>query len=292
MPDKWTLIDILNTSVDYLKKKGFENSRLDIERLLCHSLQLKRVDLYVNFERLLTNEEISNFKALLKRRLGNEPLQYILGETEFMSLRFKVNPSVLIPRPETEVLVEKVIEIFRDADQPAFMDIGTGSGNIAISVAKHLSRSRIVCVDIDDGALEVASANAAQNDVADRLVFVKADVTDSAFHGHFDTPFDAVISNPPYISRADYEELPEEIKKHEPLSALLGGEDGMDYYKAIVTQANNGILNEKGVLALEIGYDQREDVESLLEQSQFQDIETLSDLAGRDRVVIARKSSK
>jgi len=289
MPDKWTLINILNTSADYLKKKGFENPRLDVERLLCHSLQLKRVDLYINFEKLLTNEEISNFKTLLKRRLGNEPLQYIIGEAEFMSLRFRVNPSVLIPRPETEILVEKVIEIFKDADQPAFMDIGTGSGNIAISLAKSLSHARVVCVDTDDGALQTATANAGENDVADRLTFVNADVTDNTFHGHFNTPFDAVISNPPYISRADYEKLPEEIREHEPVNALLGGEDGMDYYNAIVTHANNGILSENGILALEIGYDQRQDVESLLEESQFQEIETLSDLAGRDRVVIARK---
>ncbi|NOY60279.1 MAG: peptide chain release factor N(5)-glutamine methyltransferase, partial [Calditrichaeota bacterium] len=176
---QWKLIGLLNWTADYLDQKGFENSRLEAERLLAHSLHIQRIDLYVNFDRPLIPDELAQFKSLLKRRLDHEPLQYIIGETEFYSLPIKVAPGVLIPRPETEVLVENALQIINDnfpqGKEINVLDVGTGSGNIAIAIAKNAVHARLTAIDISADALKIARQNAELNNVAEKINFLQHD---------------------------------------------------------------------------------------------------------------------
>lgn len=178
----WTILSLINWGAEYLREKGFEDSRLNIELLLCSVLGCKRIDLYTRFDKPLNQGELGKFKALLKRRLRHEPLQYILGETEFMSLRFFVDRNVLIPRPETEVLVEQIIKTckadFQDFSRVSMIDIGTGSGNIAISVAKFVENVECVGIDVSDEVLAVATKNAEFHQVSGRVEFLRLDVFD------------------------------------------------------------------------------------------------------------------
>ncbi len=288
---KWKLIEILNATTGYLKQKNIENPRLNAEMLLSHVLNLTRVDLYINFERLLSPQEVASYKTLLKRRLNHEPLQYILGEVEFMSLKFKVDKNVLIPRPETEVLVEKVMDLhkatFKDASI-RILDIGTGSGNIAISLAKYILPATIVAVDVCELTLKVAGENAERHDVVNQIQFKLADVLSDDFPDNFSEPFDVVISNPPYISTGECNELPEEIKKFEPMIALDGKNDGIYFYTPIARMGHR-LLKNGGFIALETGVKQRTEIEQILETQGFAEIKCFHDLNGLDRVLVGRK---
>jgi release factor glutamine methyltransferase len=275
---RWTVIELLKWTADYLGEKKFDNARLNAERLLCHVLNCRRVDLYVNFERPLAAEELAFYKNLLKRRLSFEPLQYIIGETEFFSLTFKVSPAVLIPRPETELLVEQVIAHGRDLQPGRILDIGTGSGCIAISLAKHLPQAHITAIDQSPAALSLARENAALQQVAERIDFLEWDFSGTEFP--FSEPFDIVASNPPYIRKSDYERLPAEIKNFEPLEALAAGIDGLEAYRHLRRWLSR-LLIGGGRAFFEIGADQTADIQQL-----FPDAAMVQDLAGRDRVAV------
>jgi len=274
---RWTIIDLLKWTADYLKEKRFENGRLTAERLLAHVLQCRRVDLYVQFERPLNGEELALFKSLLKRRLAHEPLQYIIGETEFFSLPFTVGPEVLVPRPETELLVEKVLAAAGLQSQTRILDIGTGSGNIAVSLAAHLPEAHITAVDCSKAALVIAETNSRRNSVAARILWQEWNLYGDDCP--WQTPFDIIVSNPPYISQADYEALPPEIKHFEPRQALLAGADGLDAYRAMQKWLP-GLLARPGSAFFEIGADQAAAVTAL-----FGGATVHQDLAGKDRVV-------
>lgn len=275
---RWTVIDLLKWTAGYLEEKNFDHARLNAERLLCHVLHWRRVDLYLQFDRPLSADELTAFKQLLKRRLTHEPLQYIIGESEFFSLSFLVGPGALIPRPETELLVEKAIEFARPSAGCRILDLGTGSGCIAVSLAVHLPQARIVAIDQSAKALELAQANARRNGVADRIEFLSWDFTSPT--SPFTAAFDVVVANPPYIRQSDYERLPEEIKNFEPAEALLAGRDGLDGYRAIQRRLSEW-LNPGGRAFLEIGADQAEEMLHLFPQANF-----LTDLAGRHRLAI------
>lgn len=274
---RWTIIELLKWTADYLKEKKFDNGRLTGERLLAHVLKCRRVDLYVQFERPLNGDELASYKSLLKRRLSHEPLQYIIGETEFFSLPFKVGPSVLVPRPETELLVEKVLAAASPWPEARILDIGTGSGNIAISLAFHLPGARITAVDCSQAALALALENGQRNGVNERIQWQEWNLFSDACPLPF--PYDIVVSNPPYIRQADYDRLPAEIKNFEPSTALLAGADGLDAYKAIGRWLPT-LLNTPGFAFMEIGADQATEVAALLGQ-----VVVHKDLAGKDRVV-------
>ena len=281
----WQLIDVLKEATVYLKSKGIENPRLNAERLMGHVLGLPRLDLYLRFEQPLSPQERETYKILLRRRAGHEPLQYILGETEFMSLPLKVTPEVLIPRAETEIIVERIIEEAKEKNTIRILDIGTGSGNIAVSLAKYLPRAELVGVDIHDRILTIARENAHTNGVSERVHFIRADIKEEGFGRSVEGPFDVVVFNPPYISRDEWETLPKEIRDHEPKSALCDDEDGLVFYR-IIAKKSNEIIQSHGKFFLEIGADQRKEVETILKKSGFRDVSVLPDLNGIERVIM------
>lgn len=284
----WSVLELLNWSSEYLSEKGFENSRLNAERLLGHALTLNRVDLYLNYERPLTASELERFKGLLKRWLQHEPLQYVLGETEFFSLRFQVDPGVLIPRPETEILVEKVLhecgKKFDSRSTITILDVGTGSGCIAVALAKNLPKARITAIDISDAALTTASENARLNEVGDQITFRRIDLLSKKLLDEFQIKFDIIVSNPPYISDAEFPNLPPEVKNFEPRAALKDGADGMNFYRQIAATAPM-ILNQHGFVAVEVGLGQAQSVAKIFSKHEFSEIQLIADLNGIDRVV-------
>lgn len=273
-------------SAEHLEQKGFENARLNAERLLGHVLNLNRVELYLHFERPIAEEELAQFKVLLQRRLKHEPLQYLLQQTEFMSLPFKVGPAVLIPRPETELLVEQVLTEcktrFPALPEISILDIGTGSGNIAISLAKNLPAAKVTALDVSAEALMLARENAELNAVGEQIRFVNGDVRSV----NLEQQFRVIVSNPPYITQKEMLELPPEVRYYEPKTALAGGVDGLDFYRLIIQRMAQKLMPH-GFMAFEIGYQQAAGVKQIFHKSQFTDVKVFQDLNAHDRIIIA-----
>ncbi|MFQ5709429.1 MAG: peptide chain release factor N(5)-glutamine methyltransferase [bacterium] len=289
----WKVLEVLNWTTDYLSQKGFENARLNAEYLLTTSLELSRVDLYLNYDRPLTTAELGRFKKLLNRRLQHEPLQYISGRTEFMSLPFRVEPSVLIPRPETEVLVEKVLAVcrerFTEKSTVSILDVGTGSGCIAVSLAKYLNNAEIKAIDISEAALNTAKENAALNGVSNQIKFYQRDFLKiPSPERQAVARFDVIVSNPPYISNTDFEKLPDEVKKYEPHVALGDCSTGLIFYHKIA-KVSLGILLPDGIVAVEIGLDQAQPVREIFLSNGFSEVEIFKDLTGIERVLVCSK---
>lgn len=256
--------------------------RLDVETLLQKVLGVDRLYILLNLERVLSEDEEQLFNKFINERLNNRPIAYIVGNREFMGLDFFVKEGVLIPRPDTEVLVEEVIKLAKKKDAKNILDIGTGSGAITVSLAKYLENVKVTSVDISDIALEIGKRNAISNEVDDRINFVKSDLFTNIDK---ETKFDIIVSNPPYIKREVIETLDKQVKDYEPYNALEGGVDGLDFYRAITKQAKN-YLKKGGILAYEVGHDQSEDVSKLMEIDGYTNIYTLKDLQQIDRVVI------
>lgn len=256
--------------------------RLDVETLLQKVLGVDRLYILLNLERVLSEDEEQLFNKFINERLNNRPIAYIVGNREFMGLDFFVKEGVLIPRPDTEVLVEEVIELAKKKGAKNILDIGTGSGAITVSLAKYLENVKVTSVDISDIALEIGKRNAISNEVDDRINFVKSDLFTNIDK---ETKFDIIVSNPPYIKREVIDTLDKQVKDYEPYNALEGGVDGLDFYRAITKQAKN-YLKKGGILAYEVGHDQSEDVSKLMEMDGYTNIYTLKDLQQIDRVVI------
>ncbi len=285
---RWRIIDLIQWTTQFFEKRHIENPRLNAERLLSGALGLDRVQLYLQFEKILTHRELDVFRAFVKRRISNEPLQYILGETEFMSLKFKVSPSVLIPRPDTETLVEAVLREIPEELPARILDIGTGSGNIAISLAHYLKASQITAVDISEEALELARENAAFNAVESRIRFIREDLFSPDFLLRLEQDFDAVVSNPPYISEEEFSTLPDEVRLFEPHTALRDGSDGLTFHRRIA-ELSEHLLRSGGRIYLEVGMGQAPRVAALLKEAGFDSVLTIQDLAGIERVVAGTK---
>jgi len=279
---------VLRDAAAFLQTRGIEHARLNAERLLGGALGCSRVELYLAFDRPLSLNEREAFKALLRRRAAHEPLQYILGETEFMSLPFRVTPDVLIPRPETEILVERVIEEAEGFSALRILDIGSGSGAIGIVLAASLAEAEVVCADVNPKALDVSRTNAERNGVLDRIRHVCANLNDDGFPRTVGGPFDVVVSNPPYVAVREWKLLPVEIRDFEPKQALLAGEDGLDFFRRIAFQAET-LLGPGGRLFLEVGADQAGPVAGLLTRAGLIRIRIDTDLSGLDRVVRAER---
>ena len=257
--------------------------RLDVEILLQKALgDVDRLYIHLNLEKVLSEEEDNLFLKLINERLNNRPIAYIVGNREFMGLDFYVQEGVLIPRPDTEILVEEVIEIGKNKGEIEILDIGTGSGAITVSLAKYLDNANLTSVDISDIALEVGKKYAISNNVDNKIEFIKSNLFTEIDK---DKKFDVIVSNPPYIRKKDVENLESQVKDFEPYTALEGGEDGLDFYRKITEQAKL-YLKENGVLAYEVGHDQSEDVSKLMEINGYTNIYTKKDLQGIDRVVI------
>ena len=265
-----------------LKNSECESYSLDAELFMMKVLDISRVKLFIDMDRKLSDSEFSSFKELVEKRSSGVPTQYILGSCEFMSLDFEVNPFTLIPRNDTEILVETAIESFEKNGTKTFIDIGTGSGCIAISLARYTGAT-CVAVDISQGAIETAKRNAYKNGVSEKINFVLSDCFEN-----IDEKFDAIVSNPPYIKTDVIKGLMREVRDNEPYNALDGGSDGLYFYRKISNEAKN-YLNEKGSIFFEIGYDQGEEVRDILLNEGFSDVRIIKDLAGLDRVVTGVK---
>ncbi len=287
MADTRKLIELLNLTTDFFSERQIENPRLNAESLISFILGISRVQLYLNFEKPIENDEIQKIRAAIKRRANHEPLQYILGETEFFSLPFKVNRYTLIPRPETELLVEKMNEKIGQRTDISVLDIGTGSGNIVISLAKECKAVQATGIDIDENIIRVARENAALNGFEENIHFIVADICNPGVTNILHHKYDMIVSNPPYISESDFQKLPKEIRNFEPATALYGGEDGLKFYRCI-SKNSPALLKNGGVLGLETGIGQSDFVKNILQEQGFADIEIINDLNGIDRVVIAR----
>jgi release factor glutamine methyltransferase len=287
VPAVWTVLGLLEWSTAHLQERGIDSPRLTAELLLGRVLTLERIGLYTNFDRPLSAAELASYKALLKRRLGREPVQYILGEGHFMGLRFAVDPSVLIPRPETEGLVERVIEIgrLRPGAVGRVLDIGTGSGCIAASIARLVPSARLDAVDVSPAALACARANALSLGVQERIAFSESDILAEPYAGPRG-PYDLVVSNPPYVSAREFATLEPEVREFEPALATTDRGDGLTFYRAIARLAP-ALLAPGGRVLVEVAFDQAPEVTRLFQAAGAARITAHKDHAGIERVVEA-----
>lgn len=281
MTERWTVLKILRWTAEYFAGKGLDSARLEAELLLAETLGLDRVGLYVNFERPLDGEELLAFRERVKRRAQHEPLQYILGKAEFWSLPFTVGPGVLVPRGDTEVLVEEALKRLEGASH--LLDVGTGSGAIAIALAHEKRQLQVTALDCSEQALEIAHGNALQNGVAQRVTCVAGDLANLP-----PGPFDVIVSNPPYIPSGDWEQLMPEVRDYEPRLALDGGEDGLRAYRQLAAQVGQ-LLTPGGWLLVEVGIGQADDVSALFAASGLSEVGQRKDYAGIARVVMGQK---
>ncbi len=286
----WTLINALSEAKQFLEKKRIEHPRLNAELLLGKVLDLTRIELYTNFERPLRAEELQVYREFLNRRAGQEPLQYITGETEFMSLPFRVDPRVLVPRPETEILVEEALSLLPENGIAEVLDIGTGSGCIAVSLAYYRPAIRVTAVDVSSEALEVARSNARLHQAEERIRFYQMDLLSEDFLNKVEGPFDLVVSNPPYIRKDEWDELPREVREFEPVTALCDGGDGLLFYRALAGKAD-ALLKKGGRLLVEVGYRQATDVGTILREASFNYHKVVPDLNEIERVIVTARDN-
>ena len=281
-----TIKDII---IEYSQKLDHisDTPRLDVEILLEKALgDVDSLYIRLNLNKEVTEDEFNIFNNLIEDRLNGRPIAYIVGNREFMGLDFYVQEGVLIPRPDTEALVEEIIELCKDKKDLSLLDIGTGSGAITVSLAKYLNNADVKSFDISEIALEIGKKNAINNNVEDKIEFIKSDLFSAI--KDTDIQFDVIVSNPPYIPKKDIETLHTQVKDYEPYNALEGGEDGLDFYRDITEQSVN-YLKQNGILAYEVGHDQAQDVAEIMKNNGYTKIYTKKDLQGIDRVVIGYK---
>jgi len=296
---QYTVSEILDKVTSYLKRRGIPEPRIDAEVLLAHVLEIERLEIYLNFDSRVTEKDLSAYKKLIERKVRREPVAFIVGYKEFMGLKFFLNKDVLIPRPETEILVEKVIEKVRNIGKSrnygyrrdnslTIVDLCTGSGNIAISLARNIASCKIYATDISKGAIQVARKNAKFHNVEGRVEFLLGDLFSPLEKLNSNLAVDFVVSNPPYVKSRDLVLLSPEIKK-EPLSALEGGNEGLNFYHRIIPEASKYLV-DGGYLIMEIGDYQGKAVMNLIKkEKQFYPPQLVKDYAGLDRVIVAQK---
>jgi release factor glutamine methyltransferase len=286
----WTVLHLLRWSTQYLEGKGVEDVRLDVEHLLAHVLGMGRLDLYLHFERPLSTDELERFRPLLRERARRRPLQYIVGRAAFRELELEVDERVLIPRPETEELVEAVLSRVREwgRDGLEAVDVGTGSGAIALSLALEGPFRKVWATDRSAAALEVARENAIRAGVAERVTFREGDLFQALPEG---TRVQVLVSNPPYVAEAEMADLAPEVREFEPREALVAPDDGFALLEAILRQGA-AFVEPGGLVALEIGAHQGLRARGLLrELPTWEGGVVLRDLSRRDRMVLATRSA-
>jgi release factor glutamine methyltransferase len=287
-PKTWTVGSLLQWTEQFFKQKAIESSRLDAQILLAHALGCDRIHIYTRFDEPVEDDRRARFRDLVRRRVDGCPVAYLVGRKEFYKLTFDVSPVVLIPRPATESLVMRALEVIRPLPAPRLVDVGTGSGCIAVSIAKQHSRATIVAVDVSNDALAVARSNAERHGVADRIAFRAGDV-------FADLPatevFDVIVANPPYIPTATRATLAPEVRDHEPRAALDGGPDGFAVIDRLLAGAPDR-LTPGGWLLIEVGFDQEaEAVRRLTTVPDFTVGPTVRDADGHPRVVTAQRAA-
>jgi release factor glutamine methyltransferase len=285
-----TIAEALRDAAEALRASGAAEARREAASLLSHALARDRTFLITHADERLTAEQLHSYLSLVERRVSGEPLQYIKGTQEFYGLDFEVTPDVLIPRPETELLVETALEILKGTRSPLVCDVGTGSGCIAVSLLHTRPDARAVALDVSPPALEVAARNAARWWVAERITFYVSDCFDALTSGeHSETRFDLVASNPPYIAEDDLGGLQREVRDHEPRVALTPGGDGLSVIRRLVSEAPRH-LKPGGHLLIEIGFDQHESIAALVDARVWTLLDIHTDLQGIPRTVVLRLS--
>lgn len=286
MQEIWNIKRVLNWTLDYFEKNQVPEARLSSELLLSHVFKCKRLDLYLQFERILTPAELKEYRGYIKRRIKYEPVAYILGEQEFLGLKFKVNPNVLIPRPETEILVEEVLgELKKTSTKPVeVLDVGTGSGAIAISIGHHCQSCNVTAIDSSETAIMLAKENAKSLSV-ENIHFAVIDALQ--LPADMNNKFDFILINPPYVAEKQREQLHPQVKDFEPEAALFAGKEGMEFISAFIPKVSF-LLKTGGLLFMEIGYNQKESILKLLQQNNFINIQFIQDYQKIDRIVKAK----
>lgn len=285
MSDEWTVRRILDWTTAHLKKHGSDAPRLETEILLAHARGCRRIELYTRFDEVLSENERATMRDLVRRRAQSEPVAYLVGHREFFGLDFRVTPAVLIPRPDTETLVVELLDVAKPLAAPRILDLGTGSGCIAIAAAVNLPNAQIAATDASDAALAVARENAERHKVLDRVRFLSGDLFGAL---ESNERFDIVASNPPYIAEHEKETLQNDVRKYEPHEALFSGPTGLEVLFRIVDQAHDH-LNVGGSLMLEIAPEQAPAVVGRMEASgKYREIRVVKDLPGLARVVRAQ----
>lgn len=285
MAAEWTIREVLSWTRGYFEGAGIVQPRLEAEILLAHSLEVDRLHLYLSPDKPLSVEERSRFRTFVQRRRAGEPLQHLIGEVTFFGLRFRVSRDALIPRSETEELLDHTLRLAARDREIRCLDLGTGSGVIAVCLARYLPRAAVTAADVSAAAIDLARANATLNDVADRIEFVESD-----WFGSVSGRFDLVVSNPPYVASGAVEGLAVEVRDHEPRVALDGGEDGTQAISTILADVGDHLLPGGRVL-LEIGDGQGETVSREMATAGLTDVRIDRDLSGRERFASARGAS-
>lgn len=280
-----TIRNLISAARDELNKSGAGEGNIDAQVFMMKAVNMDKTGILINPDYELTEEQLADFKTMVEKRKSGIPSQYIVGKCEFMGYDFFVDENVLIPRADTEVLVEKVLEFSAKNKFKNILDMCTGSGCIAISLVLN-GVEKAVGADISQGALNIAEKNAEYNDVKNKTEFIHSDLFEN-----IEGVFDAIVSNPPYIPKEDIKSLMREVKDHEPLSALDGGDDGLDFYREITKQSRK-YLKDGGMLFYEIGYNQSEDLHKIMEENGFEKVTTVKDYAGLDRVVFGTKTER
>ena len=281
-----TVLEAIKLSTEYLQKKGVESPRANAEILLAEILKCKRLELYLAFDKPLAENEVQIYREAIRKRGLRIPLQYIVGNVEFYGLKLIVNENVLIPRPETELLVEKIINESDKSANLKILDIGSGSGNISLSLSKNLPNSKVVSIDISENALAVAKQNAELNAFQDKVEFRNFDIMNGDLNSL--GKYDLIVSNPPYVSENDYESLEPELKNYEPKIALTDNSNGISFYKHIL-ETSDQLLNKPGKIYFELGIDQSAQVRKYFEQNNFTNIKITKDYSGIERILVANK---
>ena len=280
-----TLGNVLWEAVKSLKEASIDNPVLDSEVILMHLLNIDRIDIIKNRESVIDRPLVKEFFHLIEERKKGKPVQYIVGQQEFMGLSFSIGPGVLIPRPDTEIVVERTIELLKGKKNIKLADVCTGSGAIAISLAHYLENSYVYATDISKEALKFCKINAKKNYVEDRIKILQGDLLEPLFCENLEGELDVLVSNPPYIDSGDMGDLPDSVRCYEPHLALDGGEKGIDYYKRILKDVPK-LLKKEGLLIFEIGYNQGHFLLEMVEElGVFRGIEIEKDLAGLDRCI-------
>ncbi len=279
---EWTIREVLNWTRGYFEDAGIVQPRLEAEILLAHALDVDRLHLYMAPDKPLTSDERSLYRSVVKERQSGTPLQHVTGEVSFYGLRFRVDREALIPRSETEELLDQVIKRAPRDREIRCLDLGTGTGVIAVCMARYLPQAQVTAVDISPTALEMARENSKLNEVADRIEFIESD-----WFTNVEGKFDFIVSNPPYIRRDELADLPKEVREHEPSVALDGGTDGLEKIRLIAAQLRM-YLQPDGVVLMEIGHEQGERVKKILESIELVHVSVERDMAEKDRFVIGR----
>ncbi|MHC4075925.1 MAG: peptide chain release factor N(5)-glutamine methyltransferase [Planctomycetota bacterium] len=287
---QWTIKKLLDWITDHLSSRGIDSPRLTAELLLSYILQMQRIELYTHFNTIVEKASLDKLHELVSRAGQNEPVAYLIGRCEFYSIELEITPDCLIPRPETELLVEKALEFLRSRKGPQLLcDLCTGSGCIAVAIAKNYSGARIIATDISEAALQVAARNVKKYNLENQINLLSGDLFEPVVPHLDNNGFDLIVCNPPYVSTDEFKLLDENIRNYEPPEALLAGADGLDFYRKIAEQAAD-FLKADSALMLETGFRQAQAVTDILKQTGFfTKIGIEKDPQGNDRLVTAHK---